>query len=189
MDERACRAADSWLGLGSLRVQGGKGEFKPVQLELQGAKLYIRGADAPGKTPSKPVVLDVSKCTVGPPKTARKGHQHAFRLDAKVRRPCFTSHAGANKAADPGWPVPQLSRNGDKCKYIMSVVDAAQLKLCVCPAVFGILSPHFAASLSFVVRALRLLTDGLADDADGRSCFRQRTYEVSSIKYRTHQSI
>jgi ankyrin repeat protein len=63
---------------GSAKCQiGGKGDFKPAQLELEGGKLTITGAGGS--------IVNVLGCTVAPPKTARKGHPHAFRLDGQFQ--------------------------------------------------------------------------------------------------------
>ena len=61
----------------------GKGEFRPVHLDLQlGGKLTVT-QEAGGE--ALPLELDAVGCKVGLPKTMRKGHPHGFRLDAKVR--------------------------------------------------------------------------------------------------------
>jgi hypothetical protein len=61
----------------------GKGDFKPVWIELQAAGfLNIRREE--GGSPSH--ALSTRGCTVGSPKSSRKGHPHAFRLDLHVSK-------------------------------------------------------------------------------------------------------
>ena len=122
---------------GAVKVQfKGKGSFEPVMLSLTNGDLVFRQAGQ-----SKERTGSAVGCTLNFPKKARKGHEHAFRIDL-------------------------ASKDSIKCvKYVFSVVDADDLKLW--SEAFGAYSGMTQAEVAATLDGERLSdSDEDAEDAE-----------------------
>jgi hypothetical protein len=127
--EPAAEPEPEYSGLAHVQYSG-KGDFRKVWLSLTAnGELTLKKENADGNVLRS---IDVQGCSVAKPKSARKGHENALRVDTQtpteeladrhaIAAACADAAAGQSAAASEG-----THKKGDK-KYIVSVSTGDEL--------------------------------------------------------------